>query len=154
MDLRDEAQALRLKAFTWPDHVERLARLEAAIQCVHEKPPDLVRAHAADYVEAELSKPQKAGTTRVLQHSVVWQYVVDDQKQRITAAMEKAGAAATAERPLAWISMEARREHHRHELSVRHWPAAPDERTLAYCHPHAAWIEWLDHGEMKQESSA
>src|SRR3546814_6728766 len=59
---------------------------------------------------------------RVLMHSVVWQYVPADQQARVTAAMETAGARATAERPLAWIALEANRTMHRHEMIVRHWP--------------------------------
>jgi hypothetical protein len=146
VDLRDETQALRLKSFIWPDHSIRFARLEAAIQCAHQQPPDINCASAADYVEAELAKPQQAGTTRVLVHSVVWQYIAEDQQRRIQAAMDHAGQNAAPDRPLAWISMEPRRDHHRHELRVRHWPKEPEERLLAYCHPHAAWIEWTDQG--------
>jgi hypothetical protein len=143
VDLTDPAQALRLKAYIWPEHEIRFARIEAAIAAAHEAKPDLVRANAADFVEAELAKPQAAGTTRVLMHSIVWQYVPADQQARVTAAMEAAGAQATAERPLAWIALEANRTVHHHELVVRYWPGGGGARKLAHAHAHGAWVEWL-----------
>ena len=143
VDLTDPAQALRLKAYIWPEHHIRFARMEAAIAAAREKKPNLVRATAADFVEAELKKPQAAGTTRVLMHSIVWQYVPEDQQMRVTTAMEEAGAEATADRPLAWIALEANRTAHHHELVVRHWPGGEAGRTLARSHPHGAWVEWL-----------
>src|SRR3546814_11242770 len=76
--------------------------------------PNLVHANAADFVEAELATPQPAGTTRVLMHSIVWQYVPADQQARVTAAMEAAGARATADRPRAWNALEANRKVHHH----------------------------------------
>lgn len=122
VDLTDPEQALRLKAYIWPEHTVRFERMAAAIAEAGKSPPDLVQMNAADFIEAELAKPQNAGTTRVLMHSIVWQYVPEDQQARVTAAMEAAGARATAERPLAWISLEANRVLHLHELVVRYWP--------------------------------
>ncbi|MFM6951162.1 MAG: DUF2332 domain-containing protein, partial [Novosphingobium sp.] len=112
VDLTDPAQALRLKAYIWPEHTVRFERMAAAIAEAGKAAPDLVQMNAADFIEAELAKPQDAGTTRVLMHSIVWQYVPEDQQKRVTAAMEAAGAKATAERPLAWISLEANRVLH------------------------------------------
>ena len=143
VDLTDPAQALRLKAFVWPEHAIRFARIEAAIAAAEARPPDLVRMTAADFVEQELAKPQAAGTTRLLMHSIVWQYVPADQQARVTAAMEAAAARATADRPLAWVALEANRTVHGHELVVRHWPGGAAPVMLARAHPHGAWVEWL-----------
>lgn len=143
VDLNDPAQALRLKAYIWPEHAVRFARIEAAIAEAGKQKPDLIRANAADFVETELARPQAAGTTRVLMHSIVWQYVPADQQVRVTAAMEAAAARATADRPIAWIALEANRTVHHHELVVRYWPGGGDPRTLAHAHAHGAWIEWL-----------
>ena len=99
--------------------------------------------NAADFVERELARPQEPGTTRVLMHSIVWQYVPQDQQARISAAMEAAGARATAERPLAWIALEANRTLLNHGLTVRHWPGGDKETLLAAAHAHGAWLEWL-----------
>lgn len=142
VDLTDPVQALRLKAYIWPEHAVRFERMEAAIAEAAKDLPDLVRMNAADFVEAELAKPQEAGTTRVLMHSIVWQYVPEDQQAHVTAAMEAAGARATPERPLAWISLEANREIHLHELVVRYWPGGSEPVMLGRAHPHGAAISW------------
>ena len=143
VDLTDPVQALRLKAYIWPEHHVRFERMEAAIAAAAEEPPQLIHANAADFVEAELARPQAEGTTRVLMHSIVWQYVPADQQARIAAAMEAAGARATADRPLAWIALEANRTVHHHELVVRHWPGGDNGMMLGRAHAHGAWIEWL-----------
>lgn len=143
VDLTDAAQALRLKAYIWPEHHVRFERMEAAIAAAHADKPDIVAMNAADFVEAELARPQAAGTVRVLMHSIVWQYVPADQQARVTAAMEAAGARATAERPLAWIALEANRTVHSHELVVRYWPGGAAPKMLGRSHAHGAWVEWL-----------
>ncbi|MBL0768318.1 DUF2332 domain-containing protein [Sphingopyxis sp. XHP0097] len=143
VDLTDPEQALRLKAYIWPEHHVRFERMEAAIAAAYRDQPNLVRANAADFVEAELARPQTEGRTRVLMHSIVWQYVPADQQARVTAAMKAAAARATRERPLAWIALEANRTVHHHELVVRHWPGDGEPRMLARAHAHGAWIEWL-----------
>lgn len=142
VDLTDPEQALRLKAYIWPEHTVRFERMEAAIAEAKKSAPDLVQMNAADFIEAELQKPQAAGTTRVLMHSIVWQYVPADQQARVTAAMEAAGARATPDRPLAWISLEANRVLHHHELQLRYWPGGAEPILAARAHPHGAWIDW------------
>lgn len=142
VDLTDPQQALRLKAYIWPEHTVRFDRVEAAIAAAKDRAPDIVTMNAADFVEAELARPQDAGTTRVLMHSIVWQYVPKDEQARVTAAMEAAGEAASADKALAWIAVEANRDTHRHELRVRYWPGGAEGALLAEAHPHGAWIRW------------
>lgn len=142
VDLTDPEAAIRLKAYIWPEHTVRFERMEAAIVEARLAAPDLVRMNAADFVEQELAKPQAAGTTRMLMHSIVWQYVPADQQERVTAAMERAGAAATPERPLAWVALEANRVLHIHEMVVRYWPGSEAGEVVTRAHPHGAWIGW------------
>ncbi|PEQ13269.1 hypothetical protein B2G71_07465 [Novosphingobium sp. PC22D] len=142
VDLTDPDQALRLKSYIWPEHHVRFERLEAAIAAAGCRRPDLAAMNAADFVEAELAMPQEAGTTRVLMHSIVWQYVPADEQERVTRAMEAAGAAATADRALAWIAVEADRSLLGHRLTVRYWPGGEAVVELAAAHAHGAWIEW------------
>ena len=143
VDLADPAQALRLKAYIWPEHTVRFARMDAAIAAARQSAPDLVRMNAADFVEVELARPQAVGTTRVLMHSIVWQYVPEDQKARVTAAVEAAGRRATSETPLAWVALEANRTLHHHELSVQYWPGGATRVKLGTAHAHGAWLEML-----------
>lgn len=143
VDLTDPVQALRLKAYIWPEHSVRFERMEAAVAAAMERAPDIAQMDAASFAESALASPQAEGTTRVLMHSIVWQYVPKDQQERVTVAMEAAGRAATPERALAWISVEADRTVHRHALKVRYWPGGSEEQLLAWSHPHGADIEWV-----------
>jgi hypothetical protein len=143
IDVRDPAAADRLRAYIWPEAVERFARLDMGIAMISERSVDLVQADAADWVEAQLLLPQTTGTTRVLMHSIVWQYISANGQRRITAAMEQAAARATTERPLAWIALETNRATFRHELTVRYWPGNGDKTLLGEAHAHGAWVKWL-----------
>lgn len=142
VDLTDPAAALRVKAYVWPDAPERLARMDAAIALARQRAPDLVSADAADWTAARLARPQAAGVTRVIQHSIVWQYLGDDRRARITALIEAAGAAASLDRPLAWLMLETNRATFQHELSLRCWPGDGDPVVLGHAHAHGAWVEW------------
>jgi len=143
VDLSNPAEALRLKAYVWPDAQQRMARIDAAVQLAAEKPPMVERKDAGTFVEERLEAPQVAGVTRVLYHSIVWQYLPHRTQRSITAAMEQAGSHATAEKPLAWVQLETNRETFRHELTVRYWPGGEEPVMLAEGHPHGAWVEWI-----------
>lgn len=143
VDLTDEKQALRLKSYVWPEATGRMARIDTAIALATRMPPEIERMDAGDWVEQELAKPQEEGVTRVLAHSIMWQYLPDATQQRIEAALQKAGEAATADKPLAHLSLETNRETFAHELKVRYWPGGESQVHLANGHPHGAWVEWL-----------
>lgn len=142
-NLADRDAALRIKAYVWPDAPERLARMDAAIALASQQPPALVAADAADWVMERLAAPQAAGVTRVLLHSIMWQYLGDARRAAISAAIHAAGAQATAERPLAWIMLETNRATFLHELTVRYWPGGSTPVVLGHAHAHGAWVEWL-----------
>ncbi len=144
VNLADPAAALRVKAYVWPEIAPRIARMDAAIALAAERAPDVVRADAADWVEQQLAAPQEAGVTRVIHHSIVWQYIPPERRERIVAAMAAAGAKADDERPLAWMMLETNRETFRHELRVRHWSSAGDSgwQLLGQAQAHGAWVEW------------
>lgn len=143
IDVTDDRAAERLKAYVWHDNAERFDRLAHGIAMIRARPVRLDKGDAADWLAERLAEPQAAGVTRVLTHSVMWQYLPRAKQQRITAMMEEAGAKADADRPLAWVSLEAYRDIHQHHLEVRHWPGGETRATLAISHPHGAWVEWL-----------
>jgi hypothetical protein len=147
IDLADPASALRVKSYVWPENHDRLARMDAAILLASQKRPDVAKADAADWVEQRLSAPQDAGTTRVFNHSIVWQYIPKGRRDRITAAIEAAGVKATPQKPLAWLQLETNRATFRHELAIRYWDGSDDsgaEYLLGQAQAHGKWVEWFD----------
>ncbi len=148
LDLTDPATALRLRAYVWAEVTERIARLDAAVALAQQQAPLVDHADAADWAEARLAGAQEDDTTRVFYHSIVWQYLPEPTRARITAAIEAAGARADSRRRLAWVRLETNRATFRHELTVRHWPdgagqAAGAPVLLGTAHAHGAWVEWF-----------
>jgi hypothetical protein len=143
VDATTEAGANRLLAYVWADHALRFERMSKALAILRAHPPQLDRGDAADWIEARLAEPQAEGTTRVLMHSIVWQYLGSERQARITAAMEAAGARATPERPLAWVRVEADRTVNRHDISVRSWPGHDATQLIGHAHAHGFWVERL-----------
>lgn len=145
VDATDPSAAARLRAYVWADQPERLERLSRAIELQRAAPVRLDRGDAADWLDVRLAEPQAEGVTRVLTHSVVWQYLGGTRQARITAAMEAAGARATAERPLAWVRFEPDRGRDpRQEIWLRSWPQGSVWRKLAHSHAHGSWVEMLE----------
>lgn len=143
VNLADADAALRLKSYVWAEVTERIARIDAAIALAAEKAPSVVQMDAADFVAQRLAAPQEDDTTRVVFHSIVWQYLPPETRARIEAAMAEAGAKADAQRRLAWVMLETNRETFRHELSVRYWPDGAEPVLLGTAHAHGAWVEWF-----------
>lgn len=141
LDATDSAIEARLAAYVWAETPLRAERLRQAIAMQRAKPVDLVQADAADWIEARLAEPQEAGVTRVLMHSVVWQYLPEDSANRIRSAMNAAGARATTERPLAWVMMEPDRAFAHQVIRVKSWPGHDQWQVVATAHAHGAWVK-------------
>ena len=105
IDVCDPKAALRLKAYAWPDQPVRLARLDAAIALARESGVTVDKADAADWLRAKLAVRPQTGLT-VIYHSVFLQYPPAETRAALRAMIEAAGAAATPERPLAWVCFE------------------------------------------------
>jgi hypothetical protein len=142
MDATDPAVAARLAAYVWAEKPERMARLRAAIAMVRDHGVRLDHADAADWVEARLAEPQAEGATRVLMHSVVWQYLPASVADRIRSAMHAAGDRATPDRPLGWVMMEPDRALAHQVIRVMSWPGHAEAQVIGTAHAHAAWIRY------------
>jgi hypothetical protein len=140
LDVRSDGD--RLLAYVWPDQPRRLAQLEAALAIAAEDPPAVEAGDAADWLEARLDERRSPGVTRVVLHSIAFQYFPQGAKARIAAALEAAGSAATFAAPLAWLRYEYQPEDKAITLRLRAWPSGED-RLLARCHPHGRSIRWL-----------
>ncbi|WP_066808769.1 DUF2332 domain-containing protein [Sphingomonas asaccharolytica] len=141
LDATDPAVEARLAAYVWAETPLRAERLRQAIAMQRAKPVDLVQSDAADWIEARLVEPQEAGVTRVLMHSVVWQYLPEDSANRIRAAMNAAGERATLDRPLAWVMMEPDRAFAHQVIRVKSWPGHDQWHVVATAHAHGAWVK-------------
>src|SRR5262249_19001204 len=98
------------------------------------------RASAAAWTSRLLADHPARGTT-VVYHSVALQYFDDEERRAFLDALAAAGAAATAERPLAWLRLEYEEDSRHFVLRLTTWPSG-EERLLALAHPHGSWVDW------------
>ena len=132
----------RLLGFVWPDQAERLARLEAALVVALRDPPVVDWGDAADWIAERLPIEPERGVARVVMHSIAFQYFPPATQDGISAHLEKVGAAATADAPVAWLRYELDGDDNPPSLRLRLWPDGSD-RLLARAHPHGSKVRWL-----------
>ena len=137
-----ETDRARLAAYVWADQTERLARLEAALAIAVRKPPQVDRGDAAEWLDRNLGDHPDRGVTRVVMHSIAFQYFPDTTQAWITARMAEAGSRASRTEPLAWLRYEFDPEAGRPSLRLRIWPHGSDTR-LAFADAHARSVTWL-----------
>jgi hypothetical protein len=143
IDPCDPVVSQRLRSYVWPDQIHRLHRLEAAIEVAKKTPADLVQTNdTASSLRNLLSVPAPGGT--LIMQSIVWMYIPRDKRWAITKAIEAAGAAATAHRPLGWLTFEVDEyDRSRAAVTLRQWPGGGG-RLLAHADFHGRWVQLLD----------
>ncbi len=144
VDVRTTQGRLTLTAYVWPDQSARHERLRGALALAQQTAPTVRRAGAGDFVEA--IEPVE-GTTTVLWHSVMWQYLPAEEQQRVERGIAALGARASSAAPFAHLSLEPtrREEHRRHEFLVvlTTWPRGV-RRVLGVAAAHGVPVTWGD----------
>ena len=130
----------RLLSYIWADQVHRLERTEAALQFAAGHNRRIDKADAVDWVAVKLAEPQPAGTTRVLFHTIVWDYVPAPSRARIDAMVAAAAARATAERPFARLTIESDNVPGSARIDVDLWPGKAV--SLGRADFHGRWSDW------------
>jgi hypothetical protein len=138
--LADPAQRRRLKAYVWPDQMDRVARLDAAIAEALDVGVAVEREDAVVWTRRNAAP--RPGVTTVVFHSVFFQYMPAESQAALIETLDGFGAQANEAAPFAWLRMEpAPANPAVMELRLTLWPDGR-ERVLATAHPHGAWVEW------------
>jgi hypothetical protein len=138
--LDPEADREVLIAYVWPDQSERLQRLEAALDVARNRAFRVDKGDAADWLDEQLTIQGEGPVTRVVMHSIAFQYFSAATRSRIERRIEMAGAAATSDAAVAWLRFEMLPEDDKPSLRLKTWPG--DEQLLAWAHPHGTSISW------------
>lgn len=139
VDLAEPGAATLLRSFVWPEHRQRLARLEGALQVARELPLRVDRADAVDWLAERLGTPA-AGRATVVFHSVFMQYLPEPGRRRLASLLRQAGGWASVDAPLAWLRLEPGEESFEVRMTV--WPDGV-ERLLATSSPHGSQVRWV-----------
>jgi hypothetical protein len=151
-DATDEQDARWLRACVWPDNLDRLRRLDAAIGIaaryddVELLPGDI--AHALPEVLDSIPSP----VLPVVFHSAAVTYLPEPARHRLYDHLEQAGT----QRPLIWLSFEGARIEPLEHLDVEGarptgsftvaaatWTQGHrEDRLLGFADPHGEWVHW------------
>lgn len=128
---------LTLLTYVWPDQRDRITRMRAALEIAAELPVSVDHEPAATWAERMLAEPAP-GEATVIYHSIMSQYLSDEERAALFAGIREAGERATAEAPLAWLRMEPADDRANLELTA--WPGGED-RLLARVGYHGSPVE-------------
>jgi hypothetical protein len=128
-----------LLAYVWPDQPERIERVRAALAVASGREIEVEEAGAAAWVERMLRQPSPDRAT-VLFHSIVAQYLSEEELTGFHRLIEEAGERATTAAPLAWLRMEPAGE--RAAVRLATWPGGED-RLLARAGYHGTPVQLL-----------
>lgn len=138
LDITAEAGRRQARSYVWPDMVERLARLDGALEVAARVPVTVERADLGAWAERRLAEPAP-GRATVVAHSIVWQYVSPPARDRLRFALRRAGVAATDEAPVAWLRMEPAGSVA--DLRLTWWPGGGEE-VLATAEYQGSTVYW------------
>jgi hypothetical protein len=129
----------RLRSFVWGDQLDRLARLDGALEVARLDPPIVDAAPAPAWLEQQLAVPTQ-GRSTVVAHSIMFQYLTEEGRRRMLDAIDRAGRAATPDAPFAWLRLEPGGDQA--ELRLTSWPGGTTH-LLARSSYHGPPVVWL-----------
>lgn len=138
IDPTGEDGRLSLRAYLWPDMVDRWARLDAALAIAARVPVRVEAADLGEWLEARLAL-RVPGRATVVYHSIVWQYVDGRSRDRMRGALRAAGEATSDDAPLAWLRLEPAGPVA--DLRLTWWPGG-EEEVLATSGYHGTPVHW------------
>ena len=125
IDPAREDSRIALLSFVWADQTARMKQLSEVIDIARRVPATVDQCDAEDWLRIQLAEPHPGAATVVF-HSIVMPYLTDEGRENVRRVIEEAGGRATADAPLAWLSMEPGADQADIHLTI--WPGG--ERRL------------------------
>ncbi|QNN51748.1 DUF2332 domain-containing protein [Nocardioides mesophilus] len=142
VDPRTTEGRTTLTAYVWPDQTARFERLRGALALAAEHPYEVRRQSAVDLVAGLELRP---GTTTVLWHSVMWQYLSSPEQDAVSDRVAALGAQATDEAPFVHLFLEPTRRTpdsaHDFLVVLQTWPTG-EQRFLGDSVGHGLPTTW------------
>jgi len=140
LDPTDDTDALRLRAYVWPDQTERLTRLNGALTLARENPVSVEKIDAIEWLKRELAEPVSDVCT-VIYSTIAWQYLPEQARAQGEWIIRDAGGRASVHASLAWLRFEADGETPGAAISLILWPGG-EKRSLGRADFHGRWLDW------------
>jgi hypothetical protein len=137
IDPTSEDGRLTLLSYLWPDQVNRLERVRAALDLAPDLGVQVDRANAAEWIGPRLAR-RREGAATVVFHSIVMLYLPEAERLEFERLVQDAGRRADRDAPLAWLRMEAGGKMAEVRLTL--WPGGED-RLLARAAYHGDVVE-------------
>ncbi|HEY7357700.1 MAG TPA: DUF2332 domain-containing protein, partial [Ktedonobacterales bacterium] len=139
VDVEDADAVLWLRALIWPEHHERVSRLNQALDIARAHPPEVIAGDALRLLP-EVAARAAAETSLCIFHSMATNQFSREQRERLTTLLLE----FSRQRPLFRISFEkhAGAEHTQLHL-LSYVQGSKTEHLLAHCSAHGRWLEWL-----------
>jgi hypothetical protein len=152
-DLAAPEERLALEAFFRPEQADAVERLRTAAGLVEGFGPSLIREGQVEWhlsallVEAYNAMPP--GNTLFLCHTLLWPSLTEDQRVRMTSAVQQLAAQLQPYKPIAWLQAEPFAPgSDRLELRLQTFGWADREdravRKLAEATPDLSQVRWLE----------
>ena len=127
-------------SYIWPDQTQRIENAKRAIDLACATGRTVLQEDALSFLARRLEPV--GGAARVIYHSIMWQYLSDEDQAKGEAMIASAGDEATAETPLAWLRAEPDAQKGSAAITLNLWPGG-ETRDLGRMDFHGRWIEWF-----------
>ncbi len=139
VNLDDPDQRDWLRALVWPGMHARFERLEAALKVHASHRPEIRVGSALDLLPDALRDMPEDQPVGVYHSFVVYQFT-REMREVLDSILVMAGL----RRPVWRIGIEGSVSGVNRVTLTHYYDGAREEQVLAHCHPHGAWLEWLD----------
>lgn len=143
IDLSDDIEATWLRSLVWPDQLERMHRLEVAIEVAREHPPHLVAGDGIDLL-AIVAGEAPTEAVLVVHHSFALNQVTEEDRSQFEAAV----AGLDGSHRVVLVSIEDwgggwDRDEPFHLFLGEVEGGSLVKREVAKVHHHGEWLEWI-----------
>ncbi len=139
VDSRDTDAVLWLRALIWPEHHERVIRLQQALAIASVSPPTILAGDALSLLPEMIAKAPPDTALCVFHSLVIYQFSAE-QRERLTTLLLD----ASMRRSIFHISFEKHRGAEDPKLHLLSYvQGVQTQHLLAKCSAHGRWLEWL-----------
>jgi hypothetical protein len=139
VDTSDPDAVLWLRALIWPEHHERVSRLQKALEIARTHRPAVIAGDAPGLLP-ELVAKTPPDTTLCVFHSFTVNQFTAEQRERLTSLLLE----LSARRPIFRISFERLSAADHPQLHLFSYAQGTETaQLLATCSAHGRWLEWM-----------